>query len=277
MDKRTIWAIAAKDMRAIRSSVQIWLPMLIIPLVFCLLLPLGLTLGLRYAPLEAMGNIDSMVAMLENLPPGSLKERMLSWPEVEQTILYFTAVYMFAPLFLLIPLMVSSVVAANSFVGEKEAGTLESLLYSPIDLMSLFVGKVLSAFVPAMLLTLGSAVIYTIVINVSAYPLMGEFILPQWNWVLLLLWVTPAISLGAILINVVISARVKGFQEAYQLGGMVVLPIIAVFAGQMMGWVLFDTRILATLGLLIALLDWWGLRRIVASMDRTSLFASQVR
>ena len=45
--------------------------------------------------------------------------------------------------------MISSVVAASSFVGEKERKTLESLLYTPIDIASLFWGKLLSAFIPA--------------------------------------------------------------------------------------------------------------------------------
>lgn len=39
---------------------------------------------------------------------------------------------------LMIPVMASSVMAASSFVGEKEKHTLETLLYSPLSLKQLF-------------------------------------------------------------------------------------------------------------------------------------------
>ena len=45
--------------------------------------------------------------------------------------------------FLIVPIMASSVMAASSFVGEKEKHTLETLLYSPLSLRQLFQSKVL--------------------------------------------------------------------------------------------------------------------------------------
>ena len=39
--------------------------------------------------------------------------------------------YLLAPLFLIVPLMVSAVLAADAFAGEKERRTLESLLHLP--------------------------------------------------------------------------------------------------------------------------------------------------
>ena len=39
--------------------------------------------------------------------------------------------YLLAPLFLIVPLMVSAVLAADAFAGEKERKTLESLLHLP--------------------------------------------------------------------------------------------------------------------------------------------------
>ena len=47
------------------------------------------------------------------------------------------------PFFLFVPIMASSVMAASSFVGEKEKHTLETLLYSPLSLRQLFQSKVL--------------------------------------------------------------------------------------------------------------------------------------
>ena len=39
--------------------------------------------------------------------------------------------YLLAPLFLIVPLMVSAVLAADAFAGEKERRTLEALLHLP--------------------------------------------------------------------------------------------------------------------------------------------------
>ena len=38
--------------------------------------------------------------------------------------------YLIAPLFLILPLVISCVIAAEAFVGEKERKTLEALLYT---------------------------------------------------------------------------------------------------------------------------------------------------
>ena len=40
--------------------------------------------------------------------------------------------YLLAPLFLIVPLMVSAVLAADAFAGEKERKTLERLLHLPL-------------------------------------------------------------------------------------------------------------------------------------------------
>ncbi len=277
MNKQAIWALALKDMKAVTSSVQIWLPMVIIPVVFCLLIPLGMVLGLRFYSLDALGDIQALVNTMEGLPAGPMRDSIMQWESLEQQLLFFMAVYIMTPLFLLIPLMVASIIAANSFVGEKEGRTLESLLFAPVDLVSLFIGKVLSAFLPAMLVTLGCAVLYSLTINIAGAPLMGRWILPQWNWLAMLFYVVPAMSLGAILFNVAVSARVKGFQEAYQMGVMVILPVFALFFGQVTGLLLFSIPIMLAVGTVVFAISWWAMTRLARSFDRNRLFSSQVR
>ena len=45
--------------------------------------------------------------------------------------------------------MVSAVLAADAFAGEKERRTLEGLLHLPISDRDLFLAKLLAAFLPA--------------------------------------------------------------------------------------------------------------------------------
>lgn len=275
MNKQAIWAVAKKDMLAIKESIQIWLPILILPIVFCLVLPAGLILAIKY--FGNAGNVDQIISLLEQLPPGSIRDSILQWDEQNLQILYFFLVYLFAPFFLMIPVMISSVVAASSFVGEKERKTLESLLYTPIDIASLFWGKLLSAFIPAIGLTLISALGYMLVVNILSYDLFGQFIFPQANWLVLIFWVVPTVSLFAIFLNVYVSARVKGFQEAYQLGGLVILPIIALFVSQMAGIMFFSSLVLVALGFIMLVVDLFLVYKTTKDFDRNRLFMSQVK
>jgi ABC-2 type transport system permease protein len=87
----------------------------------------------------------------------------------------------------------------------------------------------------------------------------------------------PAVSLFAILINVFISTRVSTFQAGYQLGAILVLPLVAVMIGQFTGFMLLDTKILLAVGIILAILDYALLGIIVGRLDRAWLFESQVR
>ena len=279
MNKQALWAIATKDMRAIRNSIQVWLPMLILPIIMCAVLPSGLILGVRYYGVEGMGNLGdlkSLGKMLENLPTGSLGRALAALNSPEQQVLYLLVNYFFVPLFLLIPLMLSSTITANSFASEKERKTLESLLFSPIDIPTLFAGKVLSAFIPAMAISLLCFLIYGIVVNTLAYPLFAKLIFPTTNWIVLMLWTIPSIALFAVFVNVIVSARVKGFQEAYQMGGLVVLPILALILSQAIGALVVDAWLLWWGGLVILAVDIALLRFIRRHFHRDQLFESQV-
>ncbi len=93
--------------------------------------------------------------------------------------------YLFLPFFLLIPAMASSVIASDSFAGEKERKTIEGLLATPLSDAELMLGKILVAFVPSMIVTLASFAAYTVIVDSLGFGLFGRLILPTINWVLL--------------------------------------------------------------------------------------------
>jgi ABC-type Na+ efflux pump permease subunit len=86
-----------------------------------------------------------------------------------QGIVKYFLVYIMAPLFLIIPLMVSSVIAADSFAGEKERKTMEALLYTPTTDRELFVAKLLSGWLAALAVALVGFVLYVIMANAAAW------------------------------------------------------------------------------------------------------------
>ena len=276
MNKRAVKAIAKKDISSITANVQIYLPMIIVPVIFCVVLPAALLLVARYTNINEVSNIGSLLSMLDNLPEGSLKTTLESFSDINQKILFLFFNYFFAPMFLLIPIMGASLLSANSFAGEKERRTLESLLFAPVDIFSLFFGKVLAAFVVAMVLALGSFILYGLTINIFAYPLFDQIIFPQKNWWVLIFWVAPLFSLLTILFNVAVSAKVKGFQEANQMSAFVILPIIALVISQATGALLIDAKFLWLLGLVVLVISAIIFWRMVGHFDRNRLFESQI-
>lgn len=276
MNQRAMKAIAKKDLSAITSSVQIFLPLIIVPLIFCVLMPAIIILASRYGNLSDMGNIEPMLKMIDKLPSAALKAKILGFQDLNQQLIFLFTNYFLAPLFLLVPIMAASLVAANSFAGEKERRTLESLLFAPLDLYSLFLGKALAAFVLAMLLAIGSFILFGLTVNILAYPLFNRLIFPESNWWVLVFWVSPSLSLLTILFNVAVSAKVKGFQEANQMSVFVVLPIIALVVSQATGALFLGSKILWLMGffgIIISALVFW---RMVQYFNRNKLFESQI-
>lgn len=269
-------AVARKDIRAIAANIQVWLPMLLVPLVLGVLIPAGAVWGiLRFG--AGSSELQEILSLLEQVPAGALQDALGQIDSLAGRAVHFIANYLLAPLFLLIPVMASSTISADSFAGEKERGTLESLLFSPISLDTLFFGKVLASFLPSMALTLATFLITAVSVNLVAWPWMGRIFFPTLNWLPLLLLVIPLLSLATIFLTVFISARVRTFQAAYQLGGVVALPIIGLVVGQLTGLLFLSTGLILLFGIGLLVLDFALLLLLRRNLDRAQLFESQVR
>jgi ABC-2 type transport system permease protein len=221
-DWDAIRTVVRKDLTAVRRSKAITLPMLIVPVVLLVILPLVLGAVAR--------GVDPGTALQSPLVRGLLKG-VVSLPEQEQLPVLILG-YLLSPLLLVLPLMVSAVLAADAFAGEKERRTLEGLLLLPIRDRDLFVAKVLSAFLPALAISWGGGIVYAVVANISAWSATGRLIIPFAQWVVMMLWIAPAVAALSLGLLVLVSSRAKTTQEANQLGGAVILPLIFVAAGQ---------------------------------------------
>lgn len=275
-NRQAIRALVRKDLRSVTASVQLWLPMLIVPLIIGIIMPSALLWAASRMELRSLGNISFLLESLDALTHGGQIPQLASMPKDNHRIVYYLAMYMFAPLFLIIPVMASSILTANSFAGEKERKTLEGLLFTPISMNTLFKGKVLAALIPSILLSWVTFLIYGIIANILMYPMFGTLMFPNLNWIILVVWVVPACSLMVILLNVLISAKVRGFQEAYQLGGLIVLPLIALVAGQASGMLLIGPWMLVMIGAVLLLISVVLLRLVASWNSRQQLAESQI-
>lgn len=275
MQRDAVIAIARKDLSHVTANPQVWVPMAVVPAILAVIMPTGFALAATYASTKPLspGDEAEILRFLARIDLPSLAGH----PTLTHAMLDVGMNYLLAPLFLIVPLIVSSVVSAESFAGEKERGTLESLLYTPVDLPSLFAGKVLAAFAPAIAVSLGSLLLCAVAVNAAAWPMLHRPFFPSMNWLPLVLLVIPALSFATILVNVYVSARVATFQAAYQMGGMVVLPVVLLVAGQATGVLLLSTTVVTVTGVLLVCLDVLLLRALVRNMTRARLFETQVR
>ena len=268
---RTIRAIVRKDITVALRNKGVTIPMIVVPLLFFVGIPALLALG---APaLEGLPGdpFAELQPLLERMPSG-LRAQLANL-EPAQTAIVLGLVYMFAPMFLILPLMVASVIAADSFAGEKERRTLEALLYTPATDGELYLAKLLAAWIPATVVSLAGFVLYALVANLAAWPVMGRIFFPNTMWILLVLWVAPAAAGLGLGVMVLVSSRAQGFQDANQIGGVVVLPILLLVVGQLTGVMVFSVGLVALLGLALWVVTggllWLGVR----SFQRSELIA----
>ena len=221
-DWEAIRTVVGKDLTAIRRSKAIVYPMIGLPVLLLVALPLALGGMAR--------SVDPGSALSSPLV-ADLLSVVTSRPPAEQLPVLVLG-YLLAPLLVVLPLMVSAVLAADAFAGEKERRTLESLLLLPMSDRDLFTAKLLSAYLPALTITWAGGVLYAIVANVSAWPVTGSLVVPFPQWIVMLLWIAPAVALLSLALLVLVSSRARTTQEANQLGGAVILPLIFVAASQ---------------------------------------------
>jgi len=272
MNRRRMWAIAKKDMRAVFRSGKVWIGLVLLPVLMGVVIPGAAVALLRFAELSG-SDMQELLRLLDKVP--ALQDQA-AYPTDNHKLVYLFVNYMLGPLFLLIPVVNAMMIAVNSFVGEKERRTLESLLLAPIEVADMFAGKLLASFIPAFAATLVSFVLCGIVIDSLAYGMFGGLIFPSWTWVVLLLWVAPAFTLLAILFSVFVSARSKGFQEAQQVAGIVVLPIVGLLVSQSTGLLILSVPVLLAVGAVLLLADLALLRWVSRMNRRETLFERQV-
>lgn len=262
MNWQAIRAMIKRDLLAVMRSKGVVLPLILVPLILMVLLPAGFGYFTPVLNQLPDANMPDVERLLEQMPPAMLEQ--FAGYNVDQFLIVFMLVFMFAPMFLVLPLMVASVVAADSFAGEKERKTMEALIYTPTSDMELFIAKVLSAMIPSVIVSLAGFLLYGLSANLSAWPTMGEVFFPNAAWIVLVLWVSPATAALGLGATVIVSSRVKSFQEASQISGVIVLPILLLMVAQISGLMYFGVLMTFLLGLafwaIAAVLLWIGVR-----------------
>jgi ABC-type Na+ efflux pump permease subunit len=250
MNWRRALVIARTDLKQLRVSSDFWIPMMIMAGLFFVIVPTILLFTItRLANVEIIQKVGETLDVLPKAVQASVRG---DTPAARAS--YAMAVYLFAPLAVVVPLTISSAVAANAIVGEREKGTGEFLAHSPADEREIYLGKLIASILPGYLTTLVGFAIYSLVVNIIVGPSVGGWFFPTSDWWLLMFWVVPPFIALALSFVVRVSSRVKSAAAAQQASGLITLPLILLAAGQSSG-ALFGQH---AAGWALGILAWIG-------------------
>jgi ABC-2 type transport system permease protein len=213
-----------KDWLEIRQQKGLLLGMLFLPVLFTGL-PLGIMVAVRFTPPDE--DIGPLVEALKQTGAvAGMNELELTQFAVSQPV---------SIMLLLLPVILSSIIASYSIVGEKLNQTLEPVLATPVATWELLTGKTLSSLFPALAITwvfTALFVVGTAFVAVSPRVFAG-IISPA--WVLLVVLCAPLLAVCAIAATVAISSRVNDPRSAQQISAVFVLPVVLLMGGQFTG------------------------------------------
>jgi ABC-2 type transport system permease protein len=246
-DGRTNWratlAVVRRDLRIVRGSKPVMIPMLLVPVLLLVVMPLGVAWGARLGGAGMdMSDIEPMLAQL----PGDVTARLADDPVAG--LIEIALVYLLSPMLLIVPLMTASVIAADAVAGERERKTLEGLLLTPLTDRELLIAKLLGAWLPAVVIGVGGGIFYAVVADLASLGAVEGLLFPNTVWLVLVFWVGPAVAAVGLGATVLVSARVKTVQEAFQIAGVVVVPIVVLVVGQSAGLLVLSPLLLFAAG-----------------------------
>jgi ABC-type transport system involved in multi-copper enzyme maturation permease subunit len=233
MSTRRIRAIFRKELREYRRNGSVVLAMAIIPLIFV---------------------IQPLVVVF--LLPASASNDLAH----EHLLLYMLG----------IPALVPAVSAGYAVVGERQQGTLEPVLTTPLRREEFLLGKALASLFPSTGVAYAVYAAFLACVGLFAHPAVAAALL-RWPQILAQALFTPLLAAWSIWICLGISARSSDVRVAQQLGMLASLPAVAVTS------LIAFNAIPVTLGLAVGLaaalllLDGLGWRAVSAMFNRERL------
>ena len=190
INSRRVRAIVGKELRDFRRNRNLTIGMAIVPVLFCV------------QPFVAIFTLD---------PAASTPLSQ------EHVLLYLLG----------IPALVPSFVAAYSVVGERQQGTLEPVLTTPIRGEELLLGKAVAALLPSLAVAYLVYGLFLACVELFAAPAVASALIRAPDLLAQLVF-TPLLAGWSIWIAILISTRSNDIRAAQQFAILASLPSIAV-------------------------------------------------
>jgi ABC-2 type transport system permease protein len=242
-----VLVILKKEWLEIRQQRILVLTMALPPIIFAFLPIIVLFIIGQFPEMGTDKDIKDMASALSRLNPAVAN---MNGTELGQAIFG----QQLATLFFLMPVILPSVIASYSVVGEKTSQTLEPLLATPVKTWELLLAKCLTSLIPSVLLTwLGAGLFAAGLSLVVASPLVFSVIISP-GWLLVLFICTPLLSLITIALTIAVSSRANDPRIAQQISAVLILPIMLVFFGQITGLLVLSPFVALIGALVLAVL-----------------------
>jgi ABC-type Na+ efflux pump permease subunit len=175
---------------------------------------------------------------------------------------------------LIVPTIIPSTLAAYSVVGEREQGTLEPVLITPIRREELLIGKALAAFLPALVVSYAIFGIFLAATALFAHPAIESAVFEGTHLLIQLLF-TPLLAGWSIWVGIAVSARVRDVRAAQQLGVVSSLPPLVLVALLAVNVIPASTGLALGLAAGLLVIDGLAWRAVASMFDRERLITGR--
>ncbi|MDO4909884.1 MAG: ABC transporter permease subunit [Corynebacterium sp.] len=261
---RAIRAVMRKELLEFRRDPNTFTPMLILPVMFSVLVPLGTLLLYRDGNMGP--RINSFIGSVHYGP----QPHFFDDATLNGLAIFFNMLFM--PLFLFIPIIVVVSISIVAFAGEKENRTLEGLLFTPASNRDLIGGKLAASLCMSVAFGWASIIVFMIIVSAVGRAVCGVWFLDIPRWIMLGIFVLPLVSIGASLLCVWVSLKAKSTRSANSMSIIVVAPVISMFVSQLTGGVNFGFVPMLIVAVVLAVLDAIGLM-LLSRFNREKLLA----
>ncbi len=233
LSAQRIRGITRKELREFRHNPSIFATMAVLPLIF-IIPPLIAILGVSTSQAGGLLNGDPLAYMLG------------------------------------IPALVPATIAAYAVVGERQQGTLEPVLTTPIRREEFLLGKALAAFLPALVISYVVFGLFLACIALFSQPRVAAAVFQGPDLIAQVLF-TPLIAGWAIWLGMAISTRTSEIRVAQQLGVIASVPSAVTTAFIAYDVIQVTPLLVAFFAVLLLVLDVAGYRFVSALFDRERL------
>lgn len=258
-----IKVILRKEWLELRQEKVLLLTTALLPLFFALV-PLVFAFAIKGADLSDLEGEMKDFSNLLNVNPTFRGMNVLEFAQaaIGQQI---------SLIFLLLPMILPSVIASYSIVGEKTSRTLEPVLATPVTTLEFLLAKSITAVLPGMLMTWGAAAIFAIGFIPAAISgrVYSAVISPAWL-LMLLLW-APLLSLITVGLTVLVSSKANDPRSAQQISVVLILPMIGLIVAQLSGVLVLGPLVVLIGALVLALVAALVLNLSVQFFQRESI------
>jgi len=171
---------------------------------------------------------------------------------------------------LAVPALVPVIVAAYAVAGERQQGTLEPMLTTPIRREEFLLGKAVAALIPSLMIAYAVYALFLALVVVLAQPGVASAVIQVPDLVAQLLF-TPLLAIWSIWVGIGVSTRSSDARVAQQLGMLASVPPVIVVVLIAIDVIPASLALAVGAAALLLVLDVAGWRLVSRLFDRERL------